>query len=380
MLHARSILLGGLLLAIQLQPRPAWALFDTEGLDPAFCQQPTVRQTVVYIDDMMMADGQTEWAKKLETKLRATLTPGERVTVVRLSPGGGQSKEYWSGCWPAYSPEQKAKIAEQTYIFSASPLTKISDQQRYFFHDFGAALTSIYTEAKRASGEVRFSADHAPQKQILRALASDEGRFANTQTTIRAIVYSDMAENSDLGSVFQPAAQRVSYGQKLGSYLRRGVFYGFGLGEDVSGDPGFAEKAKRFWTAALKSMSATVEGIGSDLNVPNTLPVRAYASAVVLDFDGQTLDGRLSLLTGEDGNLVDSWIGISRLGTAALTGTFRCQTGGTCRLDGATTNGIATNSPTEAVTLTGTNKAMSGQLGVKGQKMMYPLRTEQPDG
>lgn len=379
MRRARLALLGALALAAQLQPRPAWALFDTEGLDPAFCQQAAVRQTVVYIDDMMMAAGQTDWAKKLETKLRATLTPGERVTVVRLSPGPGQSKEYWSGCWPSYSPEQRAKIAGQTYILSASPLTKLGDQQRYFFHDFGAALTSIYSESKRPPDEVRFNAAHAPQKQVLRALASDEGRFSNAQTTIRAILYSDMAENSDLGSVFQPA-QKVSYGQKLGSYLRRGVFYGFGLGEDVSGDPGFAEQARSFWTAALKSMSATVAGIGSDLNVPNTLPVRAYGSAVVLDFDGQELDGRLSLLTGEDGNLVDSWIGISRLGTAALTGTFRCQADGRCRLDSATTNGIATNSPTETVVLTGTSKAMTGHLGVKEQGLLYPLKTEQPGG
>lgn len=379
MRSAQFATFGALLLAVQLQSRPAWALFDTEGLDPAFCQQATVRQTVVYIDDMMMATGQTDWAKKLETKLRATLTPGERVTAVRLSPGSGQSKEYWSGCWPAYSAEQRAKIASQTYILSASPLTKLSDQQKYFFHDFGAALTDIYNEAKRSPDEVRFNAARAPQKQILRALASDEGRFSNTRTTIRAIVYSDMAENSDLGSVFQPM-QKVSYGQKLGSYLRRGVFYGFGLGEDVSGDQGFAEQARSFWMAALKSMSATVEGIGSDLNVPNTLPVRAYSSTVLLDFDGQQLDGRLSLLTGEDGNLVDSWIGISRLGTAALTGTFQCQPGGNCRLDSATTNGIATNSPTETVILTGTNKAMAGQLGVKEQGMMYPLKTESPGG
>ncbi len=379
MRSAPLVLLGALTLAVQLQPRPAWALFDTEGLDPAFCQQMTVRQTVVYIDDMMMATGHADWAERLATKLRATLTPGERVTVVRLSPSSGQSKEYWSGCWPAYSPEQRAKIASQTYIFSSSPLSKLGDQQKYFFHDFGAALTDIYNEAKRSPDEVRFDAKRAPQKQILRALASDEGRFSNTRTTIRAIVYSDLAENSDLGSVFQPV-QKVSYGQKLGSYLRRGVFYGFGLGEDVSGDPGFAEQAKSFWTAALKSMSATVEGIGSDLNVPNTLPVRAYSSAVMLDFDGQQLDGRISLLTGDDGNLVDSWIGISRLGTAALSGTFLCQPSGNCRLDSTTTSGIATNSPTETVTLTGPSKSMTGQLGVKEQGLMYPLKAEQPNG
>ncbi|HEY0422599.1 MAG TPA: hypothetical protein VGC82_04675, partial [Rhodopila sp.] len=63
--------------------------------------------------------------------------------------------------------------------------------------------------------------------------------------------------------------------------------------------------------------------MGGDLNVPNTLPLRAYSWPVTLQFDGQALDGRLSLLVGEDGNLVDSSLGISRLGSAAIGGTFK---------------------------------------------------------
>ena len=136
-----------------------------------------------------------------------------------------------------------------------------------------------------------------------------------------------MAENSDLGSVFQPPpADPPAFGQKLGSYLRHGVFYAYGVGEDVRGDPAFPEQARAFWTPALRSMAATVMGLGADLNVPNTLPLRAYSWPVTLSFDDQTLDGRLSLLVGEDGNLVDSSLGISRLGSAAISGTFKCAT------------------------------------------------------
>ena len=362
--------------AALLWAHPAWALFDTEGLDPAFCQQPTVRQTVVYVDDMVMVDGQTDWAAKLTSKLRATLTPGEAVTVVRLSPRTGQSRELWSGCWPQYTAEQRARIAKETYILSASPLTRLSDQEKYFFHDLGVALTAIYADAKRPLAAVQFTSDRAPAKQIIRALASDEGRFANSQRTVRAIVYSDMAENSDLGSVFQPSQPPQALGQALGSYLRRSVFYAYGVGDDVSGTATFAEGAKRFWTGALKSLSATLIGMGSDLNVANALPVRSYASPVVLAFDGQELDGRLSLLADADGTLVDSWIGVSRLGTAGLTGTFRCDaTGSSCRLDGTTTTGLATNAPTETLGMTGTSKAMSGQLGIRVQKLSYPVKT-----
>jgi hypothetical protein len=359
---------------------PSWALFDNYGLEVSYCQQPTVRSTVVYIDDMMMADGQIEWATKLAGKLRATLTPGERVSVVRLSPANGQSKEYWSGCWPDYPAARKAALANQTYILQQNPVDKIADQKKYFVRDLGAAMTRIYLDSKRPATSI--TAGSPPQKQILRALASDEGRFADSATTIRAIVYSDLAENSDLGSVFQPApADPPAYGQRLGSYLRHGVFYDYGMGQDVHGDPAFPEQARAFWNAALRSMAATVMGLGADLNVPNTLPLHAYSWPVTLAFDGQALDGRLSLLVGEDGNLVDSWLGISRLGSAAIGGTFKCAAGqvAACRLEAETASGIATSAPSELLTLRGTAKALAGKLGVRGQNTTFALKTGESD-
>ena len=377
----RIVGLLALVVAGNLLCAPSWALFDNYGLDASFCQQPTLRSTVVYIDDMMMADGQAEWATKLATKLRATLTPGERVSVVGLSPANGQSKEYWSGCWPDYPAARKAALANQTYILEQNPLDRIADQKKYFIRDLGAAVTRIYLDSKRPPQEVSISAASPPQKQILRALASDEGRFSDSATTIRAIVYSDLAENSDLGSVFQPPpAEPPAYGQLLGSYLRHGVFYDYGMGQDVHGDPAFPERARAFWNAALRSMAATVIGLGADLNVPNTLPTRAYSWPVTLAFDGQALDGRLSLLVGEDGNLVDSSLGISRLGSAALSGTFKCagQEGG-CRLEAETAAGIATSAPSELLSLRGTAKALGGKLGVRGQNTTFALKTGESD-
>lgn len=362
---------------------PAWALFDNYGLDPSFCDQPTVRTTVVYVDDMMMVDGQSEWATKLATKLRATVTPGERVAVVRLSPSTGQSREYWSGCWPDLPAAKKEELRKGTYVFQENPVNRIDDQQKYFIRDFGAALTKIYLDAKRSPKEVRISADNPPAKQILRALASDEGRFSDSTNTIRAIIYSDLAENSDLGSAFQPLPKEaLTFGQRLGSYLRRGVFYDYGMGVTIIGNPAFLETARAFWSSALRSMAAVVIGLGPDLNVPNTVPLRSFTWPISMDFGGQTLDGRLSLLVGEDGNLVDSWLGISRLGSAALSGILRCTVGeeSGCRLEAETANGIATNAPTEALSLSGGAASLHGTLGVKGQNTTFAIRTEKPGG
>src|SRR5690349_454236 len=131
----RSLMRGGssLLLFLFIAVTSARAaLFGAEGLDPAFCNRPTARQTVVYVDDMMMTDGKTEWATKLSTKLKATLAPGERVTVVRLSPANGQSHEVWSGCWPDYSAADRQRIAAESHFFSRSPIAALEDQQKFF--------------------------------------------------------------------------------------------------------------------------------------------------------------------------------------------------------------------------------------------------------
>ena len=380
-MRARLLLLIALLTpAPMLAPVPARAaLFGQEGLDPVFCKTPSVRQTVVYVDDMTMVDGRTEWARKLAVKLRATLSPGERLTVVRLSPASGQSSELWSGCWPGYSASQRAKLDKQSFLFSRNPLSVLGDQQKYFLGAMGSALTAIYQTAKRAPDTVRIDRADPPHKEIIRSLASDEGRFATSQVTIRAIVYSDMAENSDLGSIFQSGPAPTALGQRLGSWLRRSVFYAFGVGDDVADDPAFPEQARRFWSDALHGMAATLAGMGADLNVPNLLPVAAHDYPVALTMDNQPLEGRLSLLTDEDGTLVDSWLGISRLGSTGLDGSFRCETGGNCRLDATTTSGLVTNSPSEHVSLKGPEPGpLAGELGVRAQNLLFKLHTEQP--
>lgn len=349
------------------------ALFGTEGLDPAFCQTKTVRQTVVYVDDMMMVEGKTDWATKISNKLRATLMPGERVTVVRLMPKNGQSLELWTGCWASFTAAQKADVGSKNYFFGKNPIDSLGEQQTFFMRDFGAALTKVYLDAKRPESAVHTNADHPPQKQILRALASDEGRFSNSQMTIRAVVYSDMMENSDLGNVFQAIPSQIpNYAEKLGSHLRKSVFYAFGVAEFVTGAQSVQERAKEFWNKSLKTVNATVSGFGADLNVANSIPVSAATYDVEMKFDGQMLDGKMSLLTDPDGNLVDSWLAISRLTIAGLTGTYKCAANA-CKLDAATTSGLATTSPNEIVTLTGNPTELSGQLGVKGTSLTFPI-------
>ena len=345
------------------------------GLDPKFCEQPSVRQTVVYVDDMFMQDGQTDWATKLFEKLKGTLVPGERVTVVELSPADGQSREAWTGCWPDYPAAEREKLGKGYSFFSKDPLKALGDQQGFFGSAFGGALSEIYD--KHHQPRTSIDPSSPPAKAIIGALSSDGARYAQTKVTIRAIVYSDLAENSDLASIFKPPpAPPVNFGKKLGTYLRSSVFYAFGLDGDVVGGQDVKEATRALWTSVLGTMSATIGGLGSDLTVPNALPITARDYSIDLKEGEQPLSGRLSLLADADGGLVDSWIGITRLSTAALSGTMRCQAegSGTCTINAITSRGILSDSPSEALTLRGDgSKPLSGLIGVKGSNVMFPL-------
>lgn len=97
---------------------------------------------------------------------------------------------------------------------------------------------------------------------------------------------------------------------------------------------------------------------------------------MTLTFNGPALDGRLSLLVGEDGNLVDSGLGISRLRSAEVGGIFKCaadQDSG-CRLEAETSAGIATSAPSEHLSLEDNTTALTGKLGVKGQGTTLSLQ------
>ena len=345
------------------------------GLDPKFCETATVRQTVVYIDDSLMQDGRTEWAGKLYDKLKSTLVPGERVTVVELSPADGQSRETWSGCWPDYAPEERARLGKSHPFFGKDPLKTLDGQQGFFGSGFAGALSDIYD--KHHQPRTTIDPSNPPTKAIISALSSDGARYAQTKVTIRAIIYSDLAENSELASIFKPQPRTpINFGRKLGTYLRSSVFYAFGMDEDVSGGQDVREATRALWTQVLGTMSASVEGIGPDLTVPNVMPVTAYEYIIDLNEGDQPLSGRLSLLADIDGDLVDSWIGIDRLGTAALAGTARCETGGsgTCTINANTSHGVLSDSPSEALTLRGGDgKPLTGLIGVRGSSVMFPL-------
>ncbi|WP_281701146.1 hypothetical protein [Acetobacter malorum] len=358
-------------------------------LDASYCKFNPPRQTVVYVDDTDVVKDRIDWVKSLLAKLQQTLMPGERTTVVELSPQHGQSKEIWSACWPNVSAAEAKKLTSESHFFSGNPLDSLKEQQGFFARDFGQAITKIYVSSQRAPAEVEIDPENPPKKSIIRSLASDGARYANAHGTIRSILYSDMAENSELGSVFKtPVPASLDLDSKLGTYLHRSIFYVFGAGSTVKDDGKVSDNIRKFWAIALQSMAANVGGFGSDLGIANVIPLHGATFEVTLKENSDELHGHLFLMMDTDGQLVDSWIGITRLRSAAINGSLRCSENTTqCTLNAKTNSPLVTDSTLETLSLKQNGSSslfdnggsMQGTLGVPGSNVNLPLSAKLVD-
>lgn len=352
-------------------------LFGSNGLDASFCRDKTFRRTVVYVDYDSVRTGHEVWAENLENKLRATLAPGERVTVVELFPKTGTSRRLWSACWPNFTAAQRSTLRRKTFIFSSNPLNQIRQQQGFFFNGFGAAITQIFlARAKDLKGSVG-SGSKSTHSEILESLASDGARFSQTTKLIRAIVYTDGAQDSDLGSVTSsPPKLANNAGKALGTYFHNSIFYFFGIRNPGNNDSDYLANSRQFWSGALSSMETVLVGYGSALSIPNSVPSGEHRYRIRLTRKNLKLSGSMVLLTDQSDNLVDSFISVNRLGVVALNGHFECGTAPNrdCSLRASTNRGLVTTDTSETVSMktSGSDGVLKGSIGVPGT-MTFPL-------
>lgn len=352
-----------------LFPRPAEAFITGEEYKiAAFCKNPSVRRTVIYIDDALMIEDDVAWAERLHGKLMANLMPAEPLTVVRLDTRTGRAEEIWNGCFPDYTPAQLKKIEESgPYFLRANPVEIVEKQRQVFSSQMVNALAKIFEGAKRPTNAVRFLAQKAPQRRIVRALAADEARFSLRDKTTRVILYTDGLENSNLFSVFSSegvAQKGRTAASTLGLNLGKAVFYVFGVASTLKNAPETSNVAKIFWRNFFAEANALLAGFGSDINVSTSRPI----SRKVLDFDvtikGKTGVGRMVLMPDTDGTLQDSFISLSAMRSGLLEGSYKCAAEASCVLDARILSPFLTNVAGEEIQLFGNCKTLAGKLRV----------------
>lgn len=371
-LMKNSLVVLAIVASVTARIPTASAAFGIEEADISkFCNAKAARQTLIYIDDRNLYEGSTDWAKRLDQKLRANLLPNEPVNIMRLSSMDGAVKESGVACWPDYSPEERARINQESYVFSEHPLKALEGQQQVFQGWLAKHLTEIYTQGKRAASGGPQMAESGVKRQIVRALSADEGRLNSGKGMLRIIIYSDMLEQSDLADVVKqetglPEAG-ASAAKKLGLDAQNATVYVYGAGGGV--DAGTVERAKAFWTSFFQTANGMLASFGTDLNMPGSAPAQWRRYDVQVNVPDQSRIGRMTLIADGQGKLQDSVLSFGVGRSAVIEGTLNCSAAGKCALEAKTRVGVITQEAGEEVRLEGSLADMKGWIGFPNERL-----------
>ncbi|WP_374632254.1 hypothetical protein [Ferrovibrio sp.] len=366
------------IIAATLFALPAFAQFGASKLNiQGFCDKPAERQTVLYVDDTILSKSDARWFETLDARLRSTLLPHETVTLVRLSPAQGRSKELWRGCWPDFTAEERQQIERgqggMSSWFTSNPVKNLPDMQAVFRQQLQAAMGQIFTDAARES--ILIDPARPPERSYLRALASDGGRFGRNPIHARVILYADLLETSEYTSVFkqQDAAQwrqqAEAIAPKLGIDFGRASLHAFGIGSSLRQPGALPENAIRFWRAFIQTANGNPGFLGADLAIPAKRPDSMAIYEIETAVNKRNLDGRILLFADRDGVLHDSYAFLRGQFSAPLHGSFLCNPAGQCRLEAKVGAMFLFSTEGESFDLKGDRNGLSGTLGHRGDKM-----------
>jgi hypothetical protein len=340
-----------------------------------FCDTKSPRQTIVYVDDTLMTERETQWAEQIVSKLKSNLMPSEPLAVVRLSPATGNAKEIWKGCFPDYSAGKRAELSEGGFIslFKEDPLKVLSKQQDFFRASLGGALGAVLREGARSPSAVKVDPANPPDKQLVRSLSNDIARFDRARGNVRAIIYSDMLENSDLGKALEsdPDVAAKAAGS-LGINFQNATVYAYGVASTLPERNAATDKAKVYWTRFFHAANANVAGFGSDLIVTSSIPVGVFDYEMEFKLPGnEKRPGRMQLFVDRDGQLQDSYVAAGTVGRSLLKGEFVCN-GNECSMSAIAPTTVllrVEGAASEEFKLQGDRDDLKGTIAIPGAKI-----------
>lgn len=365
-------------LFIMLKCRAEGGMFGAGDQDYSkFCKAGSPRQTIILVDDRLMIEGQTRWAESMMNILFGSLMPSEPITVVRMKTDIGSSERVWAGCYPDFSADEKVKLERNSSIFEKSWKKVLETQQAAFRRDLGAALGAIYSDGKRSAAGVSVDTISPPGKQLVRALKDAAAKFDRNHGYIRAIIYSDMLENSDLGNSLkfnaQAGAKMVS---DVGLNFQQAVVYVYGAGSTFTGSAKNPEKLHAFWDSALDASVSHVAGFGTDLTISAGVPIGAVKYEFVVKIKEEARHGTMLIFYDNDGRMIDSVaVAGATLRSLMTEGSYTCSSIDKCRIEAKLPRGLVTindkNDPAliESISLSGSRERLIGKIGVIDAKL-----------
>ena len=368
------------------------AQFDSEYDIDQFCTNEFVamanpfRQTIVYYDENSISDSLSsrdnesinsiaeslntqEWFTELESKLRGSLQPSERVTFISLAHESDLvRKEVGEFCWPDYTEQRREEIEDRGFVssfFSRDPIDDLDTQREVFFartRHVIAENTFAHKSSKWGSGK------------YVKALVRDESRFRTRgNEAVRVIWYGRMLEGSDDREIngVEDAIEFASNEIKRTSLNLGGtVFYLYGIVQDDRYDESMA-----FWNELIHRAGGYLGSFGTDLALTAQVPRNTYSLDVEIDMapPENVRRGRLALAVSESGELVDSTIVVAGQFRSVITGQMDCENAETicdskCSIEAEMRRSVVFRGlDRESMVLSGEVNALTGYIGERDE-------------
>ncbi|WP_435274946.1 hypothetical protein ACMAZF_17115 [Psychrobium sp. nBUS_13] len=363
-----------IIIAAALFPALASAntLLKTTNLDK-YCQtNPGDRQTVIYLDQNIIASKDPNWYKDIVNKV--DYRPGEKIQFVNINNGGSTVELIWETCHPSFTAEQykKARANEgMGSIFMGGIDDTLKEDKKFFKKQFMRALAHPLQKTRHEMAPSYSKADF-PRKKLVEAIYYDAKRLDIDDVFSRVIVFSDMIENSELFNLttFDPMEAAKSVAKRYPMFLNYANFQIYGINYTNS-ETKINENIRDFWKQYLLLSGAYVEQYGAQLAVEEDSKTWQFSK-----YKGHVTVGNVKgasefrFVIGDDNKLRHGWLEIADL-YLPVTGEIRCS-GKNCSIDAeilASSNRDAFRKK-DVLRIKGTNSKYKGYVGGKDESVI----------
>lgn len=324
-----------LLCTLALLPALASAntLLKTTNLDK-YCQMsPGDRQTVIYLDQNIIASKDPNWYKDIVNKVK--YRPGEKIQLVNINNGGSTVELIWQTCHPSYSLQQykKAKANEGVgSLFTGGIDDNLKDDLKFFNKQFLRALAHPLQNTRHETAP-SYSKSSFPRKKLVEAIYYDAKRLDVDDVFSRVIVFSDMIENSELFNLnsFTPATAAKNVAKRYPMFLNYANFQIYGINYTNS-ETKINENIRDFWQQYLLLSGAQVEQYGAQLAVEENSKAWQFAKYKGhVEVGGIKGASALRFVVGDDNKLRHGWLEIADM-YLPISGEVQCS-GKNCSID-----------------------------------------------
>ncbi len=338
-----------------------------------YCGQESVhRQTVLYLDQSIIAKKDENWYKDIVNKIK--FLPGERLQVIIIKTGGSTVEQAWDSCYPSYTKERYQTLKSNEglgSLFTGGVDDNLSNDVNSFNKWFLNALAYPLAET-RHDNTPSYKKGEFPSKNLIESFYYDSKRLDIENGISRVIVFSDMVENSSLlhHDNLDPIKLAEDVAVRFPMFLNHSSFYIYGISY-TNNESILNIKLENFWKSYLLKSGAHIEHYGTQLVLPKSNEIfdaHSY-SGFLIQSDGKKLASKMRLASSRNGELIYSWLTIGDY-YMPLKGTINCS-GANCevtaKIQNSTFEGFKKN---DIVQLSGTNKKYSGKIGARDDSVI----------